>query len=304
MKTNPLPCFPDPKKTALILCIFPIFYILHPIYIKAQQVQVRPRIGLVLSGGGAHGIAHIGVLKVMEEAGLRPDYITGVSMGSIIGGMYSLGYSTDSLQKIFNNINWKLVLSNKIPENKVIFLEKYHFSNSAVSLPLSLKKVVLPSGLINGQQVENTLSFYAWPAADINDFSKLPIPFLCVATDIITYTEVVLKSGYLPDAIRASFSVPSVFTPLKIDSLILLDGGLIRNFAATEAKEMGADILIGSYVGFHGHKAEQLQSVSGIMEQIGMFRSLSDFENEKKLVNVLIKPETEGFSIFSFENTD
>jgi len=258
----------------------------------------------VLSGGGAHGIAHLGVIKVMEEAGLRPDVITGVSMGSIIGGLYSLGYSTDSLQKILKSINWKFILSNKIPLNKVIFLEKEHFSNSAVSLPLSLRKVVFPSGLINGQQAENMLSFFAWPAADINDFSKLPIPFLCVATDIINYKIIDLKSGYLPDAIRASFSVPSIFTPLKIDSLLLLDGGLIRNFAASEAKDMGADILIGSYVGFNGYKEDKLQSVSGIMEQIAMFRSLTDFEEEKKKVDVLIKPNTNKLSIFQFDNVD
>ena len=98
-------------------------------------------------------------------------------MGSIIGGLYSIGYSADSIQKILKSINWQLILSNKIPENKVIFLEKNHISNSAISLPLTSRKVTLPSGLINGQQVENTLSFYAWPAADINDFSKLPIPF-------------------------------------------------------------------------------------------------------------------------------
>ena len=240
----------------------------------------------------------------MEEAGLRPDFITGVSMGSIIGGLYSLGYSADSLQKIFKSINWKLILSNKIPENKVIFLEKSHFSNSAISLPLSLRKVTLPSGLINGQQVENILNYYAWPAADINDFSKLPIPFLCVGTDIITYKKIEFKTGYLPDAIRASFSVPSIFTPLRIDTLLLLDGGLIRNFAASEARDMGADIIIGSYVGFKGYKADRLQSVSGIIEQIAMFRSLDDFEGEKKLVDILIKPETAGLSIFDFDNVD
>jgi NTE family protein len=270
------------QKLILINCLSFLFLFCNIININAQNVQVRPRIGLVLSGGGAHGIAHLGVIKVMEEAGLRPDLITGVSMGSIIGGMYSLGYSADSLQKILKSINWKFILSNNIPLNKVIFLEKEHFSNSAVSLPLSLRKVVLPSGLINGQQAENMLSFFAWPAADINDFSKLPIPFLCVATDIINYKIIDLKSGYLPDAIRASFSVPSIFTPLKIDSLLLLDGGLIRNFAASEAKDMGADILIGSYVGFNGYKEDKLQSVSGIMEQIAMFRSLTDFEEEKK----------------------
>jgi NTE family protein len=292
------------KITILIICFFCLLFIFSPGNIIAQKAAKRPSIGLVLSGGGAHGIAHIGVLKVMEEAGLRPDYITGVSMGSIIGGMYALGYSADSLQKIFKSINWKIILSNKIPENKVIFLEKNHFSNSAVSLPLALRKVVLPSGLINGQQVENTLSFYTWPAADISDFSKLPIPFLCVATDIISYSKVILTKGYLTDAIRASFSVPSIFTPIKIDSLLLLDGGLIRNFAATEVMEMGADIIIGSYVGFNGYKADKLQTVSGIMEQIAMFRSLDDFEKEKKFVDVLVKPETTGLSIFGFDNSD
>jgi len=240
----------------------------------------------------------------MEEAGLRPDFITGVSMGSIIGGMYSLGYSADSLEKIFKSINWKLILSNKIPLDKVIFLEKDHYANSLVSLPLSSRKILLPSGLINGQQAENMLSYFAWPAADINDFSKLPIPFLCVATDIINYKKVDLKTGYLPDAIRASFSVPSIFTPLKIDSLLLLDGGLIRNFAATEVREMGADIIIGSYVGFTGYKADKLMTVGGIMEQIAMFRSLDDFEQEKKLVDVLIKPNTNKLSIFQFDNVD
>lgn len=264
----------------------------------------RPKIGLVLSGGGAHGITHVGVLKVMEEAGLRPDYITGVSMGSIIGGLYSCGYSADSIQKILKSINWKFILSNKIPENKVIFLEKGHFANSIISLPLSSRKVILPSGLINGQQVENTLNYYTWPAADISDFSRLPIPFLCVATDIINYKKVDIKTGYLADAIRASFSVPSIFTPHRIDTMLLLDGGLIRNFAATEAKEMGADILIGSYVGFNGYKADKLQTVSGIMEQIALFRSLDDFDSEKKLVKVLIKPKTTGYSIFVFDNVD
>jgi NTE family protein len=304
MNTLSFPFWIFLKKPVLLVCIISLSAFFSRQNVCAQEVPHRPRIGLVLSGGGAHGIAHIGVLKVMEEAGLRPDFITGVSMGSIIGGMYSIGYSADSLQKIFNSINWKLVLSNKIPENKVVFLEKNHYSNSAVSLPLSLRKVVLPSGLINGQQVENVLSYYAWPAADINDFSKLPIPFLCVATDIIHYRLVDLKTGYLPDAIRASFSVPSIFTPLRIDSLLLLDGGLIRNFAATEAREMGADIIIGSYVGFNGYNADKLMTVGGIMEQIAMFRSLDDFEQEKNLVDILIKPNTDRLSIFQFDNVD
>jgi NTE family protein len=291
---------------SLVLALIPICLLVFakPVNTLAQTVTKRPTVGLVLSGGGAHGIAHLGVIKVMEEAGLRPDYITGVSMGSIIGGMYSIGYSADSLYKILKNIDWKSVLSNDIPENKVIFLEKSHFNNSLFSLPLSYRKVQLTSGLINGQQVQNTLNYYAWPAADINDFSKLPIPFLGVATDIIHYKKVDIYSGYLPDAIRASFSVPSIFTPYKIDTLLLLDGGLIRNFAVSEIKDMGADIVIGSYVGFEAYKEDELQSVSGIMKQIAMFRSLEDFENEKKLVDILIKPRINGLPITGFENVD
>jgi NTE family protein len=286
------------------VCFFFLFVFLVPSNIPAQETTKRPSVGLVLSGGGAHGIAHLGVIKVMEEAGLRPDYITGVSMGSIIGGFYSAGYTSDSLYKLLKNMNWEQMLSNKIAENKVIFLEKKHFDNSVLSLPLSSRKFILPSGLINGQQIENELSYLLWPAADINDFSKLPIPFMCLGTDIITYKIAELKTGYLPDAIRASFAVPSVFTPLKIDTLLLVDGGLIRNFAASEAREMGSDIVIGSYVGFKGYKEEELQSVSGILKQIAMYRSLADFEEEKMLADLVIKPDVERFSVMVFDNVD
>ncbi len=281
-----------------------LLILMMPANTMAQDSIKRPTVGLVLSGGGAHGIAHLGVIRVMEEAGLRPDYITGVSMGSIIGGMYSLGYSGDSVYNILKKIKWNLILSNKLPENKIIFSEKENYYNSIISLPVSFKKFVLPSGLINGQLIENTLSYYSWPAGDISDFSQLPVPFTCVATDLITYRKVDLKTGYLPDAIRASFSVPSIFTPLKLDTLLLVDGGLIRNFAATEAKEMGADILIGSYTGFKAYKEKDLQSLSGIIRQIAFFRSLEDFNKEKKLINVLIIPEMGKLSSTDFENVD
>jgi NTE family protein len=292
-------------KTLLILIVF-IFSALSGSIISGQGAlpQSRPKVGLVLSGGGARGIAHVGVLKVMEEAGLRPDIITGVSMGSIVGSMYALGYSADSLYKVFMKTNWDALMANKIPENKVIFHEKNNFYNNIVALPVTLKKVVLPSGLNNCQLIENTLSFYGWPAADINDFSRLPIPFMCLATDIVNYKKVKLKSGYLPDAIRASASIPSVFTPFKIDSTLLLDGGLTRNFAASEAREMGADILIGSYTGYQESNEEELQSVSGIMKQIALFRSFEDFRRERRLVNLLITPDIKEFPLTGFNNAE
>jgi NTE family protein len=272
--------------------------------IMSQSSGERPHVGLVLSGGGARGMAHVGILKVMEESGLRPDFITGVSMGSLVGGMYSIGYKADSLEKLFKIVNWDLILSNKIPENKVIFPEKEHFLNSVISLPISFKKVSLPSGLINGQQVESMLSFYAWPAADINDFSKLPIPFMCLATNMVTCKQVDLTDGYLSDAIRASMAVPSIFTPIKIDSLLLLDGGIVRNFAATEVIKMGADIIIGSYTGRHLFNEEELQSVAGIMLQLSSFTGLNDFGEQRKLVDLLIEPDVNNFPATGFKNAE
>ncbi len=249
-------------------------------------------------------MAHIGVLKVMEEAGLRPDYITGVSMGSIVGGMYALGYSADSLHKIVKGMNWNLVLSNNIEENKVIFPEKEHINNSIISLPLSSRKVTLPSGLINGQQIENLFSYYDWPAAGINDFSKLPIPFMCLAVDILTGKKVELRTGYLPDAMRASSAVPTIFTPIKIDSALLIDGGVVRNYAAEEVREMGADIVIGSYTGFKIKSEDELNSLPGIIQQIVFQRSHEDYQEQKKITDLLIEPKVRDFPSTMFSNVD
>ena len=232
------------KRSALTSCISAILLFCIQTIACSQQQTERPKVGLVLSGGGAHGIAHLGVIKVMEEAGLRPDYIAGTSMGSIIGGMYAIGYKSDTLFRLLKSINWNDLLSNKMAENRIVYPEKARFYNSIISLSFATKKVNIPSGLNNGQLIENSLSYYSWPVADIGDFSKLPVPFVCNATDIITYKKIVFREGYLPDAIRASFSVPSIFTALKVDTLLLLDGGLIRNFPASEAMEMGSDILI------------------------------------------------------------
>ncbi len=249
-------------------------------------------------------MAHIGVLKVMEEAGLRPDYITGVSMGSIVGSLYSIGYRSDTLSNLFKTANWDLILSNNIPENKVIFTEKKYFNNSIISFPISSRKVRLPSGLISGQQIEKMLSYYAWPAVDIDDFSKLPIPFLCIGTDLISCKKVVLKKGYLPDAIRASMAVPSIFTPIKIDTTVLIDGGFVRNIAVSELKEMGADIIIGSYTGFHRYSENELQSVPGILKQLSSFNSFNDYTEQRKFIDILIEPRVKDLSSTVFTNAD
>ncbi len=291
------------RRISRTLIIFILLFAISPCVVS-QTEGVRPRIGLALSGGGALGLAHIGTLKVMEEAGLRPDYITGVSMGSIIGGMYALGYTADSLEKIFKSIDWDLILSNNIPENRVIFTEKRFFNNNIMALPVTSRKVQLPTGLIKGQLIESMLSYYAWPAADISDFSKLPIPFMCIGTDLVSCKKADLKHGYLPDAIRASMAVPSVFTPIRIDSAVLIDGGFVRNIAVSELKEMGADVIIGSYTGFQKINEDQLLSASGILRQLSFFNSYIDYTVEKKSVDYLIEPRVRDLPVYAFANVD
>ena len=293
--------FLKPLIKMLLIITFAAFF---STLLSAQKDPSRPSVGLVLSGGGAHGIAHLGVIKVMEEEGLYPDYIGGTSMGSIIGGFYASGYSSDSLYKLLKSLNWDDMLSNRLQENRIFFPEKARAHNSVISLSISEKKLNLPSGLNNGQLIENSLSYFLWPVALISDFSKLPIPFMCNATDIISFSKVNFRKGYLPDAIRASFAVPSIFTPLKMDTMLLVDGGLIRNFPATEVKEMGADILIGSYVGYEKSTPEKLQTLPGIVGQIAMYRSLEDFNEEKKYVSILVKPNVDRFSVAGFSNVD
>ena len=272
--------------------------------LQAQDQVTRPKVGLALSGGGAKGIAHIGVLKVMEEAGLRPDFISGVSMGSIVGGLYAIGYSADDLKEIVKSIDWNLLLSDNIPENKVIFLEKHYFNNSILKLPVTRYRISLPSGLINGQQIESALSNLIWPAANINDFSKLPIPFMCVGTDISTCKKVDITGGYLADAMRASMAVPSVFTPFTIDTIMYVDGGMVRNFAVTELKQMGADIVIGSYTGGRLVEEEKLNSLSGVMEQIAFYAGYYDSQDQMNHLDILIKPKLNDITMFAFNYAD
>ena len=269
-----------------------------------NAAPARPKLGLALSGGGAKGIAHLGIIKVMEEEGLKPDYITGVSMGSIVGAMYAMGYTPDSIAIMFSNFDWDYALSDRIPENKIIFLEKKHFHNSLLALPITKSAIKIPSGMISGQQIESGLNHYFWPAATITDFSKLPIPYLCLATDVVTSKKVVFRSGYLPDAIRASMAIPSVFTPVRTDTAVLVDGGVVRNFAVTELREMGADIVIGSYVSFRGYKEKDLGTVYGILKQIGFLSSLADYEEQKRQTDIMIEPELGEIGALAFNNVD
>jgi len=221
------------------------FY-LSPITILAQDsIPKQPKIGLVLSGGGAKGLAHIGVLKVIEEAGVKIDYIGGTSMGAIIGGLYASGYTATQLDSIFNNTDYDAVIQDFIPRSSKNFYEKANDERYAFALPFDKFKIGIPTALSKGLYNYNMITRLTANVRHERDFKKLPIPFLCIATDIETGQEVLLDKGFLAQSILASGAFPSLYSPLVIDGKYLIDGGVINNYPLDEVKKMGADIIIG-----------------------------------------------------------
>jgi NTE family protein len=282
--------------------IFLIIYSLPQLSMAQSDSGQRPKIGLVLSGGGAKGMAHVGVLKVLEEVGLEPDYISGTSMGSIMGGLYSIGYSADEIALIIETVDWNTVLTNEIPANQVIMRRKADYSKFMMEMPVYDGKPELPSGLIEGQKLSELFSDLTWRQAGVNDFNEFPTPFTCMGTDILKGGLVEMNSGDLSSAMRASMAIPSVFTPVIRDtSHILVDGGVLRNFPVQEAIDMGADIIIGVYVGFDSQmKPEQLRSLTSIITRTSLLSGAADVQSQVPLVDHMIVPDMTGFTSSSF----
>ena len=283
-----------------------LFFIFIPVSPLSAQTDTigRPKIGLIFSGGSAKGLAHIGVLKVLEEAGIRPDYIGGASMGAIVGGLYAIGYSADSLQKIVSSADWPFLLGDEISRRNLTLEEKEDVDRFVISFPIKENKIKIPSGVINGENIEEMLNTLCAPVYNIRDFSRFQIPFMCVATDIETGKEVDFYSGYLPKVIRASMSIPSIFNPIEINNTLLVDGGLVNNFPVARVKDMGADILIGVNVGFQYYKKDQLNSIFRIIEQSVFFYGEKLNRYNMNLCDILVEPDLKGYNSTSFSSAD
>jgi NTE family protein len=264
----------------------------------------RPSIGLTLSGGGAKGLAHIGILKAIDSAGLKIDYITGTSMGSIMGALYAVGYTGKQIEGIARSIDWVNIFSNRPPLELVNMNEKKEFSNYAIEIPIEKGKAKFYSGLIEGEEIWLKFGELFYPVHNIKDFSKFSIPFRCVATDAATGRAVVLKDGEIVRAIRSSMSIPSIFSAVTYNNTKLVDGGVVRNFPVRDAKEMGADYVIGVNLSQGLLPAERLQSPIDIIYQIGFYKDADDFLHEKNLCNLLIEPPLDNFSPASFGAID
>ncbi len=269
----------------------------------AQDVD-RPKIGLVLSGGGAHGLAHIGVIRYLEDKGIPIDYVTGTSMGAVVGGLYAMGYSSYEIERIAKSVDWDEVLSNHIKLNEVAPSEKDVHNRFALNFLIKDGEINLPQGFINTHKLDLLISRLYSPADHLEHFDDLEIPFRCMAVDIETGDIKTFEQGSLSRAVRASMAIPSVFPPIEIEGRLYVDGGLIRNLPAQENRELGADILIGVYVGGVLEPKEELNSLFDVLSQSAFMMSILDSKEQKELVDILIEPDIHDEGTFAFKEVD
>ncbi|QQZ43591.1 patatin-like phospholipase family protein [Pseudomonas sp. SK3(2021)] len=284
--------------SCLILCLLPVF--LH-----AAEAP-RPKIGLVLSGGAARGLAHIGVLKALEEQGVKIDAIAGTSMGAVIGGLYASGYKIDELEKLALGIDWQQALSDAPPREDIPFRRKQDDRDFLVKQKLSFRddgSLGLPLGVIQGQNLALLLESMLAHASDTRDFDKLPIPFRAVATDIASGEKVVFRKGHLPRVIRASMSIPAVFAPVEMDGRLLVDGGMTDNIPLDVARDMGVDIAIVVDIGTPLRSRQQLATVVDVLNQSITLMTRRNSEEQLASLHksdVLIQPPLASFGVTDF----
>ncbi len=287
-----------PVKLLLIFALFSFSFM------AAQQDQGKDslKVGLVLSGGGAKGLAHIGALKVIEKAGIKLDYIGGTSMGAIVGALYSAGYSAEELDSIFKKTNFVNLIQDNLPREAKSFYEKDDADRYALTLPFDKFKLSFPPAYSGGQNIYNELVRLLYPVRDVRDFNKLPIPFLCMATDVETGDPVLLNKGYLPEAILASGALPSLFEPTEIDGKLLVDGGVLNNYPVEEVRKMGANFIIGVDVQHGLSDRESLMSATEILLQISNYRTAKDMKKKASETDIYIKPDISTYSVIDFSS--
>ncbi|WP_396162685.1 patatin-like phospholipase family protein [Flavobacterium sp.] len=265
------------------------------------QETVRPKVGLVLSGGGAKGLAHIGVLKTLDSLNIKVDYIAGTSMGAVVGGLYASGYSAKQLDSIFSKLDVNALLQDYTPRESKSFYEKRNDEIYALTLPFSNFKLGLPSGLSKGLYNFNLISRLTKHVSHIREFNQLPIPFLCIATDLETGNQVVLEKGILAEAIIASGALPTLYNPIEINGRLLIDGGVVNNYPVEELTSRGITVIIGVDVQEGLKNRTQLNDVTAVLSQINNFSMIEKMEEKKRLTTIYINPEVKGYSVVSFE---
>lgn len=267
---------------------------------QTKDLPVRPKVGLVLSGGGAKGFAHIGALKLLDSLQIPVDYIAGTSMGGILGGLYALGHSGSDLETLARRDDWEEIFTDTPPRPELPYFQKVQTGRYQIEFGLHGLKPVPPSGLVYGQKVSLLLSELLFPFDHIQDFDQLPTPFRCVAVDLISGNEVVLNRGSLAKAIRATMSIPTVFSPVEWGDSLLVDGGFVNNLPTDVVKKMGAEIIIAVDVQSPFLRADQLTSALTVLEQTVSLVGTERWKKNLELADLYIHPDISSYSAADF----
>ncbi|MBK9088261.1 MAG: patatin-like phospholipase family protein [Holophagales bacterium] len=271
-----------------------------------EKAAPRPRIGLVLSGGGARGAAHVGVLKVLEEIHVPVDLIAGASMGSIVGGLYATGMSPQEMEDALATMDWDASFEDKVPRKEMPFRRKFDESSFLTKIRIGIQDghTALPTGLVEGQKLNFILRQLTLPSATVDDFDKLSIPFRATATDVASGEGIVLSHGNVADAMRASMAFPGLFSPVEIDGRLLVDGGVAENFPVETARKAGAEVLVAVNIGTPPAGKEKLTSLVKIINQVTNAATARNVRLSKAAIStkdVFIEPDLGDISFIDFK---
>ena len=288
------------RKLFYLICVFA--YLASYSQIKENLVIPKnPKIGLSLSGGGAKGFTHVGVLKVLDSLGVKVDYISGTSMGAIVGGLYAAGYTGKDIERVVMDTDFYSLITDPKPRQETSFFSK-SVDKYLLTVPLRNGKVSLPSSISTGQRNVYLLKELLKNVSNIDDFSKLPIPFMCVGTNIESGRMQIFEKGDLVSSILASSAFPSLLEPVKIGDSIYVDGAMSVNYPSKPLKDKGIDIVIGVDLNQPLAKRENLNSVISIMNQIIDFGIKKETINQYKYTDINIKPDLSGITATSYDN--
>ncbi len=282
-------------------CSLLLSLLLWPLCLTQAQENPRPRIGLVLSGGGARGLAHIGVLRWMDEHRIPVDYVAGTSMGALVGSLYATGMNAEERQKLIDDIHWDKVFQTEPDYRQLSFRRKEDRRSQQVAALLGVKRGLnSPNGFSPGHESGLLLDRIAFPYSNVASFDDLPIPFRCIATDMLNGAAVVRHDGSLSQALRATMAIPGIFSPVEWSHTFLADGGLVNNIPTDVAHDMGAQVIIAVNVGTPLAGAEQLQTLQGVLLQSLAIVTLENDHRALSRANVIIAPNLGSYTLLDF----
>jgi len=272
---------------------------------QAPPAKKRPTLGLALQGGGALGLAHVGVITWMEEHHIPIDYIAGTSMGGLVGGVYATGHNAPEMRKVVNGISWDEVMAGQVPFDDLSFRRKEDARDYPNRLQFGLRQGLrFPEGFNTGQQVSLILDHVALPYSEIKSFNDLPIPFACVATDLVSGKARTFRDGSLSLALRATMSLPGIFTPVRTENAIYADGGLLENLPVQAVKKMGADVVLAIHLAEAPIKPDATLSSFGVLGQsISVMIGANELRS-MELADMMVSVPVEKWGALSFDDAD